>query len=489
MELPIALVVNVTLTQTPSGLDTPNVNSLALFTNEPSGNIDQYGIYHSTSGVANDFGTDSVTAEMANAIFAQTPNILSGGGRLVVLPLLDADSATQGKFVSASLTSTLAALILVDDGDIKITVDGTAHNLTGLNFTQCVGLVDIAAVIQQRLNDCVVTATTSVLTVTSNKVGSTSTIVLAAVSGGTGTDLSSVSYLKVSSGTPTAGANSDGETIEEAIARTKSLVQYFGVITNLALEDAAIEAASDAVQAQDLIFLQHVANPSAIAGIGTTIQEESNIKTRILLHTATLEEANLFKAAYSGRGFSVEMSGSNTASTMNLKSLSTISPDQGITETLYAAADEAGVDLYVSYQGVAAVYSTGGNEFFDNVYADAALKFALETAGFNYLRQTSTKVPQTEKGMAGLKNAYSQVMEQFVRNGYVAPGAWSSSDTFGDPATFKANIEQFGFYIYSTPIALQNQTDRENRKAPLVQIAFKRAGAMHTSDVIVIVNA
>lgn len=135
------------------------------------------------------------------------------------------------------------------------------------------------------------------------------------------------------------------------------------------------------------------------------------------------------------------------------------------------------------------VFSTGANDYFDNEYANLALKFALQTAGFNYLAQTNTKVPQTEQGMNGLKAAYIAVMEQFVNNGELAPGAWDSSQTFGDPQTFLNNILQKGYYVFSEPVAQQSGAARDTRQAPLVQIAAKRAGAIQSSNVIVIVNA
>jgi hypothetical protein len=91
--------------------------------------------------------------------------------------------------------------------------------------------------------------------------------------------------------------------------------------------------------------------------------------------------------------------------------------------------------------------------------------------------------------MNGLKDAYRQVCVQFVTNGCVAPGAWNSSETFADPLTFNNNIATNGYYIYSQPVAQQNVTDRDNRVAPLVQIAMKRAGAIHSSNVIVVVNS
>jgi len=486
--LPITNIINVSITNTPSGLTEKNVNSLALFTTEQSNSLDPYGIYVGANQVADDFGTNSVTAQMANAIFSQTPNIRSGGGRLVVIPLLNSVSATAGNFVTANISANLATIIAVTNGDVKITVNGVAYNLTGLNFTKCTTWADVAKVLQAALLEVVVTADANGFTLTSKKVGSTSTVAMAAVSGGGGTALNGAGYFNAAAGSATAGQNSSGETILQAITRTAGLVGYTPIITNLALEDSAVLAIANGIQAQDFMFIHHFASVQDIAGVITTIQQAADTRTRSLLYTPSYAAANLEKAAYAGRGFSVNFTGSNTSQTMNLKQLATITPDLGINQTIYAQADAAGADLYVSYDGVPSVFSTGGNDYFDNPYSDLALKFALETAGFNYLRQTNTKVPQTEQGMNGLKNAYAQVLERFIRNGCIAPGYWTSSETFGDPETFKNNILTVGYYIYSLPIVQQSASEREQRKAPLVQIAIKRAGAIHTSDVIVLVN-
>ncbi len=489
--LPVSNIINVTIENTPSGLTERNVNSLAIFTNDAPSNFDPYAIYVGASQVAADYGTNSKTALMANAVFAQNPNIRTGTGRLVVIPMLAAVSATAGKVTTADLTANLAAILAVTSGDLKVTIDSVAYNLTGLNFTEAVTWDDIATIIQAKLiNGTVVSVGTpeTGFKITSKKVGTASTVALAAVSGGTGTNLAGAGYFNSAGSTAVAGANSSGETIAAAIARTSGLVGYVPLMSTLDLEDAAVLAASNAVQALDNLYFQHFASTADIAGIITTIQQAGNKKTRCLLYTPGQSDANLYKAAYAGRGCSVNFKGSNTSQTMNLKQLATIDPDTGITQTLYDAAELAGADLYVSYDGVPSVLSSGGNDFFDNPYSDLALKFALETAGFDYLRQTNTKVPQTEPGMNGLKNAYAQVCQQFVTNGCVAPGQWTSSETFGNPGTFINNVLLAGYYIYSQPIAQQNSTDRDNRIAPLVQIAIKRAGAIHHSDVIVLVN-
>jgi hypothetical protein len=110
-------------------------------------------------------------------------------------------------------------------------------------------------------------------------------------------------------------------------------------------------------------------------------------------------------------------------------------------------------------------------------------------AGFNFLAQANTKVPQTESGMDGLKGAYRQVCQQAVSNQYVAPGTWNSGSTFGNLVDFINNITGVGYYIFSSPIATQSQATRQARQAPLVQIAIKEAGAIQESTVIVNVTA
>ena len=73
-------------------------------------------------------------------------------------------------------------------------------------------------------------------------------------------------------------------------------------------------------------------------------------------------------AAYVGRAFSVNFQGSNTTQTMQLKDLKTIQPDPSMTQTLYTKIKAAGADGYASFRGVAKVFTSGKNKFFDQVY-------------------------------------------------------------------------------------------------------------------------
>ncbi len=348
--LPVSNIINVTITSTPSGLTQKNVNSLALFTTDRPNNLNPFGIYLGASQVAADYGSNSDTAAMANAVFSQSPNVLSGGGRLVVIPLINSVQATHGSAVTTNISANLAALIAVTNGNLKVTVNGVINNLSGLNFAGCVTLADIATVLQNALIDVAVSANSTQITFGSKKVGTLSTVALAAFAGGT--DLTVAGLLNTAAATITAGANSSGETILQAITRTSGQVGYVPCMTTMDLEDAAVVVIAAGIQALDNMFFHHCASTTDIAGIGTTISQATDTKTRVLLYTVSQHTAKLMKAAYAGRGCSVDFTGSNTSSTMNLKSLATIDPDPGITQTLYSAADIAGVDLYVSYDGV-----------------------------------------------------------------------------------------------------------------------------------------
>ena len=193
-------------------------------------------------------------------------------------------------------------------------------------------------------------------------------------------------------------------------------------------------------------------------------------------------------AAYAGRALSTNFNGSNTTQTMHLKSLSGTQPDPGITQTILTSAIAAGADTYPSIQGVAKVFCSGANDFFDNQYNLQAFIGSLQVAGFNALAQVGTKLPQTEQGMNVLKGAYQQVCQQFVGNDFIAPGAWTSGTTFGNQTSMLSNIASNGYYIYSVPVSQQLPAVRVTRAAPLIQIAVKYAGAIQSSNVIVYVN-
>jgi hypothetical protein len=283
---------------------------------------------------------------------------------------------------------------------------------------------------------------------------------------------------------------SAAETIDQAIVRTASLVQYFAIMSAEIPPQAVMLLAAAVVQALNKLMLvvSYTAADIAVGGMLDLLRSGGFTQTRGLIYLDVLATALQYMAAYAGLGFSTNFNGSNTTQTMHMKTLATIQPDPNITQTQLTLAIAAGADTYASYQGVSKVFCSGANDYFDNQYNLQWLSGALQVAGFNYLATTNTKIPQTELGMDGLKGAYRQVLEQAVTNQFLAPGSWNSATTFGNINDLVANVSQRGYYIFSQPVALQSQTARVARQASLVQMAIKYAGAIQSSQVVVFVN-
>lgn len=486
-ELSISNVIRVTVQGVQRSRTPKNVNDVALFTPEQPNNLSEYMYVIDPNDVGKAYGTNSLTYKMALNVFAQDANLLSGQGGLVVIPMKNAVNATAASFASGEINSDgIAAFKLVNNGALTITENSNVVSLTGLNFTKCATLADIAKVLQNATSAVNISVDSGTIVFGSKKLGASSSVVLS--SGQSGTDISGATYLNVSGGTTTAGVDATGETLAQALARTYDSVAYTGVMCAKYMADDEITGALTFINANDLIFVNVWYSNADINGACKTIQQASNSKCRCLVYTNGYEEAKLMLAAYVGRAFSVNFEGSDVSQTMNLKTLNNVSPDLNLTQTDYTNAETAGVDLYISYEGTPAVFSTGANGYFDVVYENMALKFYAQMGMFNALKAVGTKIPQTEAGVAILKNALGNVFRQFVRNGILAPGQWNSAQTFGDPETFKANIANQGWYVYSMPIAQQSQAQREARVAPYIQGAAKRAGAIHSADVLIIVE-
>lgn len=370
--LSINNIINVSVSQPPIGLGNYNINNIGLFTTETPINyalINSYGSYVSPSEVALDWGTGSEAYAQAEEVFAQQPNILAGGGNLIIFPM------------------------------------------------------------------------------------------------------------------------NGGETLAQAVTRCTPLVFFCGIISNDYPVSGSMVAYATQIQAS---LLQIAFLPSTtfsdIAGPMTTIAQTGLTNTRCMYNTQGALAARLMAAAAAGRGFSVDFEGSNTAITMQLKQLAGITPDPGITQTLYGQCQAAGVDIYTTFSGIACYISFGNNKYFDEVYNLTWFVSAIMVAGFNALLQTGTKIPQTEPGMSYIKSVYRAVCAQAVNNGYLAPGAWNSSQFFGDQQTFINNILQNGYYIFSSPVNQQAESTRISRISPIAQIAGKEAGAFQNTDVVIFIN-
>lgn len=285
-----------------------------------------------------------------------------------------------------------------------------------------------------------------------------------------------------------------GDTIATFVPTLLPVAFFAGLLyAGYAPNDAEVEAGAAACEPLriKLFASNHLAAALTVTSGVFAILAASTVRhTRMLLYTrgASAANARLMAAAYAGRAMSVNFDGSSTTASMHLKDLATIQADPNITQANLTRCDVLGVDVYSTLAGLPKVLCGSGNDFFDNVYNLDWIVFALQVAGFNALATTGTKLPQTEAGIAVLRGEYIKVLQQGVRNGFIAAGAWNSPELFGNPADLQRNIGQLGYYVYSQPVNQQSQAARVARQAPLIQIAIKYAGAVHSTAVVVSVN-
>ena len=481
-QVPLSYTINVSLAATSAGLADFNTNSIAIFTNDPAGFAENYQAYLSPSGVKSDFGSNSLTYKMANALFTPVPNFRSGGGNLYVFPF-SGTNATAGTFTTDDISANVTAFKSVTDGSLNITIDGNSNLVSGLDFSRIQSIADIVKVLQSKNLDINIEADGNTIKFTSRKYGSASGVVISTITESVVVDISTASYLDAGNGTAVSGTNSGGGSLSDAVADALQQV-YFGAVLTTQYQDAdTFEANASAIQSLDCNYFEVITSLKDIAAVGGVIKTAGNSKTRTLAYS--MADAKVAIATYATIAQSVNYNASNTANTLNLKTLTGISPDKNLSDTYLLSAQTNGVDVYGNTGGLACVYSNDNNGYTDDIVNQLWFKKAIEVAGFNYLRQTNTKIPQTEAGMTGLKNAYTQICKKSVNNGMTAPGTWNTAIPFGDPEDFKKNIEEYGYYVYSLPISQQTQAEREARKAPVCQIAIKMSGAFHSSDVIV----
>lgn len=485
-EVPLSYTVNVSLSTTPSGLADFNTNSIAIFSNEQASFPEAYRAYITPSAAEKDFGTGSLTAKMASALFTPVPNFRTGGGILYIFPF-KGGNATSAAFETEDISANINNFKTVTNGVLNLSIDGTATQIAGLDFSAVQTLEDVITVINAQNPDVYIDLTEdNKIKFTSKRFGSESAVsISAATNAGEAVDLYGADYFNGADVTATAGANATGQTLAEAVKAAQEQVYFGGVLTTQFTDNDTTQANAADIQSLDCDYFNEITSLKNISVLGADIKAAGLGKTRSLALSNSPQEAKLAVATYATIAKSVNWKASNTANTLNLKTLTGCLPDNGLSDTYVLSAQTNGVDIYGSTGGLSVVYSNDNNGFTDDIEFQLWFKKAIEVAGFNALRQTNTKVPQTEQGMSVFKNVYTQVCEQAITNGSVAAGTWNGNIPFGDPEDFKRNIEERGYYIYSLPVALQAQEDREARKAPVVQIGLKMSGAFHFAEVII----
>lgn len=314
-----------------------------------------------------------------------------------------------------------------------------------------------------------------------------------ATAAGSGTDVSAQLML--------TAATSQGlipgfaaETPVAAVAAIANLTTgFYGLMfaSTVSVTDNQNLAVAAFVQASDITFLfgitiinTNVLSPIVSNDLASTLKGlgYNQVMTQYS-SSSPYAIASLF-----GRALSVDFTQANSTITLMYKQEPGISPEL-LSQSQASTLQAKHCNVFVQYVNDTSIIQYGvvaSGQFIDTIQGVDWIQNAIQTALYNVLFTTTTKVPQTDAGVTQLTNAIAQVCSQAVNNGFVAPGIWNGTP-FGNLA--QGQYLKNGFYIYAQPIALQSQADRSTRVAPPIQVAVKLAGAIQSVDVLVNVNS
>ncbi len=317
------------------------------------------------------------------------------------------------------------------------------------------------------------------------------TISGATLAGGSGTSIASL--LKGKSTQASLPAN--GIAAETLAAGVTALIAasgdwYAGELVEEGVDNSSIIAAANVIQAQQKkrVFGVTITDTTAIDPTSTTdlgyLLDANNLGRTFAQYSQYEPQA---VASFFGRASTVNFNASRTTLTMKFKQEPGVRAET-ITETQAAALKAKNVNVFVNYDNDTAIIQEGvmsDGTFFDERHGLDWLENDIQTAVYNLLYTSTTKVPQTDEGTNLIITTIEDRLVQAVANGLVAPGKWNAGG-FGQLK--QGDYLSKGFYVYAPPVATQSQADREARKSVPIQIAVKLAGAVHSVDVLINVN-
>lgn len=293
--------------------------------------------------------------------------------------------------------------------------------------------------------------------------------------------------------TLTSAESGSTETLQQAVNAIMDFNSWYGL--HLAVEEAdyptdaeliGVAAAIEASTVSRIFGITTDESETLVAA--TTTDLSSKLKAAKYSRTFVQYSTSSRYAALSafGRAFTVDFTGSNTMITLKFK------VEPGVTyETLSTSQADAlegkNANVYVYYENDTAILEQGvmsNGDFFDERHGLDWLQNAVQTADFNTLYTSATKIPQTDAGTTTRIANIELVLDKAAQNGLFAPGKWTGGP-FGQLTTGDTLTK--GYYTWADTVDNQLQTEREARKGVAIQVAGKLAGAVHYGSVAITV--
>lgn len=423
--------------------------------------------------LAGGVAADTLTVN-GTAITFISPMVVPSGSQVVVGPNASATSANLQAFLAASTDTNIDQSTYVTSGTVTTVTFKTAG--TGGN----------AFTLAKSSSNITISGATLSGGVVASSVGY-------ATAEGTGTDVSAQLMLTSSTSQALVPGFAAETPVQFASVMTDLSPAWYGLMfaSTVAVTDSQSLVVSGFIEAQPLTRLYGVTtqNTNALSALvsndlGSLMQAAGYNQSMIQYSSASpYAIASLF-----GRAFSVDYSQANATIDLMYKQEPGIIAES-LSQSQAATLQAKNINVFVEYENDTQIIQYGNvssGQPIDTIQGVDWLQNALQTAAYNALYTTTTKVQQTDAGVNVITTALSGVAGQAVTNGLVAPGQWNGGP-FGALQT--GQYLKTGYYIFAEAIALQSEADRQTRACPPIQMAIKLAGAIRTVDILVNVNA
>ena len=489
--LPISRLIRVSVDLTPAGAQAQNLSTLLVMgASSVIDSVERYREYASIDAVAFDFSANMPEYLAALLYFQQSPQPTKlRVGRWF-------QSAGSGTLRGAPLSAAAQALTnftSVTSGGFTYTKNGASpSSITGLNLSGATDLNGVASLITAGLTGATMVwnASFSRFELTSATTGVTSTVSFMTAPGA-GTDISGLLGMTSAS----SGAyRADGIAAESALASVQLFDQNYG-------QDWYAVMVPQGTNSDHLAIAAFVEATNNKHVYGVTTQEGA-----ALVSVATSDIAYQLKhlgynktvvqysssSAYAiaslfGRILTVDYNANNTIITLAYKKEPGILPETVNTPQADSLKSK-NCNAFLAFNNDTAIILNGvcaSGVFVDIVTGTDWLAVTLQTALYNALYTSTTKIPQTDAGMHVLLTVAESIMSQAVINGLLAPGVWNSG---GFGILKQGDFMPKGFYLYAPRVDAQLQSDRAARRSVPIQCAAKLAGAIHEVSMAVTVN-
>lgn len=490
-KLPVSGLISSSVNLSPAGAIAQSLSGmLVLGSSDVIDVVERMRTYASSTEVATDFGTVAPEYEAALIWFSQSPQPPSLYiGRW-------AETPTSGKLLCAPLPAADQVISLwtgIATGSFDVTIDGVAKTLTGLSFSGATTLNGVASVIETALAGsatCVWNANYSRFEFQSATTGTPSSVSFLTPEG-TGTDISGMLAGLVSSSGAYVANGIAAETAVSAITLFDSTFgqKWYGSFV------------CGAVDADHLAIAAYIESANTKHAYGVSTQEAGCLvptdTTNIMYQLkglgynktwAQYSSSSLYAVlSMMARIMTTNLTASNTAITLMYKQEPGIVAENLNPTQLDAILGFNG-NVFVAYDNNTSIIQPGiapSGNYIDTVYGVDWLSITVQNAEYNALYTTTTKIPQTDKGIHLLVVVAESVCEQAVNSDLLGPGTWNAG---GFGALNQGDFLPKGYYVYAAPLSTQLQSDRTARKSTPIQIAAKLSGAVQTVDVLINVN-